>query len=86
MYQIKSPKYIKVSGQKVPYRVVTYCTDAGAEFLDLYQYMCPEGVDSFEVEQTLIQKVIGEDRYYRNRSVWEQIWFRPVESFTEDNL
>jgi hypothetical protein len=85
MYTTSKIKTIKVNGIPVQYRKVTYQTDSGLEYLDIYQYICPDGLE-YEVERKLIKSVIGEDYYYSQRGIWEQIWFRKVENFNNDNL
>lgn len=58
---------------ELKYRKKSLVNEYGSGYGDSYIITVPAGIDPLEMQQRLIEDVIGEDYYYSQRDVWNQI-------------
>ena len=62
---------------ELKYRKESLVNEYGSGYGDIYIITVPASIiDPLDLQQRLIEDVIGEDYYYSQRDVWEQIRIR----------
>lgn len=58
---------------ELKYHKESLVNEYGSGYGDIYIITVPAGIDPLDLQQRLIEDVIGEDYYYSQRDVWNQI-------------